>query len=276
MSDTRSKVLAVIPVRIGSKRTPRKPLKEIAGLTVLERAWRQVNRADSLSRVVIATDSREIEDTARAFGAEVLMTSEELTTGTARVAAAWQMLKEDEEWDIVVNIQGDMPFIHQDIIDGAVGLLQSGRSRTQSGSTKFSITTAAAAIFEEKIFHSPSVVKVVFGSNGEAFYFSRAAIPFSRDGERLKDIDSDRDILGFRHIGVYVFLPEILEFYLNAPNSMLEIVEMLEQLRVLEAGYRIGVFRAESEQAKYLVDIDTPEDLEMAEKICGLFDNCAE
>ncbi len=255
-------VLVAIPARLKSTRLPEKPLKDIAGQTLLQRVWERVQRAKNVSRVVVATDSPEIETLAKSFGAEVVMTSPDITTGSARVAAAWHKLSA-EDWDIVVNVQGDMPFIRPELIDRCIETLAQAPAEV-------SMVTIATPIFDEEMFLSKNDVKVVVTSRGEALYFSRAPIPHSRDGERPERLDASgvkRTLYGFKHFGLYVYRPSVLREFELSEISALEDLEKLEQLRLLEMGYRIGVCIVEPEMTKDSVEVDTPADLEKACRI---------
>ncbi len=269
-----NKVLAVIPARRASTRLPDKPLKLIGGKRLLERVYGLALRAKLVSRLVIATDDEDIFRMARDLGAEVIMTSVDCATGTERVAAARAALG-DGDWDAVVNIQGDMPFLEPSLIDATISLLTTPRSH---GAPPFEMTTLATPIFDQQSFTSASTVKVVVSELSQALYFSRAPIPHSRDG--VRPVLSGRDaaqavgptVFGLKHIGLYVFSPSVLRFFVESKATMLEGVEMLEQLRALEAGFRIGVFQADPDLTKFSLEIDTPADLERAQKIALEFD----
>ncbi len=259
------RVLAVIPSRFASSRLPGKPLKQIAGKTMVRRVWEQACKARLLSQVVVATDSDAIAEEIRALGGDALMTDEALTTGSARVAVCAEELAKRagssaaEYWDLIVNIQGDMPFVPPQLIDAAVAFMQSAPER-------FDVGTIATPLTDEAQFNSPSVVKVVVDRLSRALYFSRAPIPHSRDGRRLEMPDgSGRVCHGFKHLGLYLFRPQALLRFIALPTSELEDIEKLEQLRILDAGGSIGVLILEPELTAGLVEVDTPEDLQRAE-----------
>ena len=249
-------VLVAIPARLRSTRLPEKPLKDIAGKTLLQRVWERANMAKNVSQVVVATDSPEIETLAQSFGAKVVMTSPEITTGSARVAAAWHALS-SEDWDIVVNVQGDMPFIRAELIDRCIETLARAAAEV-------AMVTIATPIFDEEMYLSKNDVKVVVSERGEALYFSRAPIPHSRDGNRLSRTDANgelKPLYGYKHFGLYVYRPSVLREFEHSEISPLEDLEKLEQLRLLEMGHRIGVCVVEPELTKDSVEVDTPQDL---------------
>lgn len=245
-----NKVLAVIPVRLGSTRLARKPLAEIAGKTMVQHVWESCQKSEQISRCVVATDSEEIVENLKSFSADYVMTSSDIPSGSARVAATLKELGDD--WDIVLNVQGDMPSINSKLIDESVLFFKENYER-------FSMTTVAAPIYEEEDYLNPSKVKVVLGDNNQALYFSRSPIPHSRDGHKLKD-SSGRELYSHRHIGLYLYKPEMLSVF-EEGESTLEEIERLEQLRVLERGISIGVKVVDQGLLEGLVEVDTAEDL---------------
>ena len=266
-ASTREQVLAVIPARLASTRLPEKPLKDIAGKTLVQRVWERARSAQSLDRVVVATDSDEIANEVARFGGEVVMTSPELTTGSARVAAAARILAGGESavtaWRTVVNVQGDMPFIKGELIDRCVDFLHAKGDR-------FGMVTIATPILDENMYRSPMDVKVVVGAGSRALYFSRAPIPHSRDGNRLEEIapnGTKRTVFGYKHFGLYVYSPNVLSDFERSDMSTLEDIEKLEQLRLLEMGHTIGVCIVESDLTAGSIEVDTPEDLERSRQL---------
>jgi 3-deoxy-manno-octulosonate cytidylyltransferase (CMP-KDO synthetase) len=252
-----SGAVAIIPVRMSSQRLPGKPLAEISGQTLVERVWRKASQCQTVSQVYVATDSEEIAEVVGAFGAEVVMTASSITTGSQRVAKAAQALGITSE--LIVNVQGDMPFIDPELIDRTVELARA--------TPRWGMVTAATPIVEEAAFHSNSVVKVVIGGRGDALYFSRAAVPASRDGDRLRWTEESGEVIsiyGYKHFGLYVFRPEVLNEFDSDELTPLESVEKLEQLRLLEQGVRIGVYVAHSRLTAQSIEVDTPADLAAA------------
>lgn len=267
MNTNNLNVLAVIPARLGSTRLSQKPLREINGKTLIQRVWEQASKSKLISKVVIATDSEEIIRCASEFGAEAIMTSAELASGSARVASALTLMNKIE-WDIVINVQGDMPLISPELIDKAVEFLNLNKEQ-------FSIATIAAPILDKENFLSSNVVKVVINQKSEAMYFSRSPIPFSRDAMLMDwDVVGKRvsGIYGFKHFGLYLFTPKGLEAFSTNSIGVLDQVEKLEQLKPLEEGYKIGVLIVDPALTETSVEVDTAEDLKRASELAKLLD----
>jgi 3-deoxy-manno-octulosonate cytidylyltransferase (CMP-KDO synthetase) len=245
-----SAVLGVIPARLGSERLPRKPLHVIAGRPLIEWVWRRVSAFTALDSLVVATDSEEVASACGAFGAAVALTSAAHRTGTERVAevAASQGAG---RYDVVVNIQGDEPFVTEAQVAGAVAMVRGG----------WDIGTVAAPVATLQAWHDPSVVKVVRNAAGGALYFSRAPIPHMRGGEPSAEELASAGWL--RHIGVYAYSPAALARWAALPEGDLESWERLEQLRPLAAGLGIGVALAAASEG----GIDTPEDAARAAEL---------
>jgi 3-deoxy-manno-octulosonate cytidylyltransferase (CMP-KDO synthetase) len=240
-------VLGVIPARLASTRLPRKPLHPIAGRPLLEWVWRGVRGLEIFDAVVIATDSPEVERAARAFGATVELTRAEHPSGTDRVAEVARRA----EWrgfPVIVNVQGDEPFVRADHLQAAVDLVRGG----------WEVGTVAAPIATEAEWREPAVVKVARGDDGRALFFTRAPVPFSRDA--APDFASGAYL---RHVGVYAYAREALLRWVALPEGALERIERLEQLRALAAGIRIGVAVGEPAEG----GVDTPADALRAERI---------
>ncbi|MFT4762399.1 MAG: 3-deoxy-manno-octulosonate cytidylyltransferase (CMP-KDO synthetase) [Saprospiraceae bacterium] len=247
---TTNKVLGIIPARYDSSRFPGKVLVDIAGKSMIQRVYEQAKKATSLTEVVVATDDERIFQAVEAFGGQTVFTDKNHQSGTDRCA---EVLKFDhfQNFDIVINIQGDEPFIQPEQIDKAVLFLQKN--------TAFNIATLAKKIKETQALFSPNVVKVVFGNAQNALYFSRNAIPYLRD-EQLGNWLQKAEF--YKHIGLYAFRKNTLEAIAKLPVGRLENWEKLEQLRWLENGCSIGVEITELET----IGIDTPEDLALAIK----------
>jgi 3-deoxy-manno-octulosonate cytidylyltransferase (CMP-KDO synthetase) len=242
--------LAVIPARLGSTRLPRKPLHIIAGRPLVEWVWRRVIAADLFDQTVIATDSDEIADHARSFGALVEMTSPAHPSGTDRVAEVAARIPY-QKYPVIVNIQGDEPFVEPAHLSAAVGLVRDDG---------WDVGTVASKITDRDEWRSPTVVKVVRRQDGGALYFSRAPIPHVRDTEPgAAEFDSGHFL---RHIGVYAYTADALRQWVALPEAPLEQFERLEQLRPLAAGLRIGVAVANSAET----GVDTLEDALRAEQ----------
>lgn len=254
-----STCLAIIPARLKSTRLPEKPLKDIGGKLLIQRVWEQAKRATSLTEVVLATDDPSIAEAAKKFGATVLMTSASHLTGSDRVAEATEiMAQRGKRFDLIANVQGDMPFINPQVIDRTVAALAESTS-------DFGMSTVATPILTEGEFLRPSAVKVVIGANGAALYFSRAPIPHVREPDGLEI--SEQTPYGFKHLGLYVFRPQTLAALHTLEQSLPEQREKLEQLRALSNGIRIKVAVVSPELLREQVEVDTPEDLERAREI---------
>ena len=235
--------LAVIPARLGATRLPRKPLRLLAGTPIVIRTWERVRTMSVAERCVIATDSVEVAEAARAAGAECVMTREEHPSGTDRVAEV-AALPAFARYDVVVNVQGDEPFVSEQAVRGAAEMV------TRHG---FDLGTVAARA-DAAILATPHVVKVVCADDGRAMYFSRAPIPFLREQAEA----GVQRALVRQHIGVYAYARAALQRWVALPPHPLEQVERLEQLRPLAAGLAMGVALVESAPAS---GIDTEDDL---------------
>jgi len=238
--------LVVIPARLGALRLPRKPLRLLSGLPLIVRVWQRISEMNVADAVVVATDDDSVVSVAEKAGADCVLTSDQHTSGTERVAevAAQPRFR---KFTTIVNVQGDEPFIGAGAVRGAAQLVSSG---------KFPLGTAASRASAE-ILDTPSLVKVVVAADGRAMYFSRAPIPFLRDqADRAAQAECT-----LQHIGVYAYSRDALQQWVALPPHPLEIVERLEQLRPLAAGLPIGVAVSGEAPAS---GIDTEEDLERA------------
>jgi 3-deoxy-manno-octulosonate cytidylyltransferase (CMP-KDO synthetase) len=233
-------IVGVIPARYASVRFPGKPLASLAGKPMVVRVWEAANEASRLDRAVVATDDERIAAAVRAAGGEAILTSTEAPSGTDRLAEAARSIPADA----YVNVQGDEPLMSPANIDRAVETLLADSHRE--------ISTIALPMPAGEA-PDPNVVKVAIARDGHALYFSRAAIPFPRQGE-----PSYR-----KHLGIYAYRAATLQRLAALPPSPLERAESLEQLRWLEAGYTIWVGEAASDS----IGVDTPEDLARAEVI---------
>jgi 3-deoxy-manno-octulosonate cytidylyltransferase (CMP-KDO synthetase) len=246
------KAVVIIPARYNSSRFPGKPLATLKGKTLIQNVYDQASSASRIDSVIVATDDSRIFDTVKKFGGSVLMTSPDHACGTDRIAE----VARDLECDIVVNVQGDEPFIRPEMIDDTVQLLLEDEAA--------SISTLAVRIDNEDEIVDPNVVKVVTDDRGYALYFSRSPIPYFRD--EWKDLQSitlqqEKTVL-FKHIGVYGYRKESLLNFTAMEKKWLEEMEKLEQLRALAAGMKIKV----KETAFNTFGIDTIEDLRKAEE----------
>jgi 3-deoxy-manno-octulosonate cytidylyltransferase (CMP-KDO synthetase) len=239
------KKIIVIPARYASTRLPGKPLIDIEGKSLLQRVYDGACRSKLSDGTLIATDDERIKKAALAFGAEVIMTDPSLPSGTDRVFAAIQ----DKEADLVVNLQGDEPFIEPSIIDQLFSTLEEG---------DVAMATLCCPITDESEYRNPNTVKVVLDNSGFALYFSRSPIPYLKTPNFKFQIPN----VVYKHIGIYGFTRSFLEQFVALPKSPLEEAESLEQLRVLENGYRIRVLATDYNG----FGIDTEADLLRAEE----------
>jgi 3-deoxy-manno-octulosonate cytidylyltransferase (CMP-KDO synthetase) len=239
-------VLAVIPARLGATRLPRKPLRLLGGAPLVVRVWERLTALAIAERVVVATDSDEVARVTQAAGAECVLTDPRHPSGTDRVAEV-AARPEYKTFNVIVNVQGDEPFLPGDATRAATDLVASG---------SFPLGTAAVPA-HPSVLEVPDVVKVVRGDDARALYFSRAGIPFLRDGNDR----STRDTMILQHLGVYAYTRDALARWVALPPHALERVEKLEQLRPLAAGMRMGVAVVEEEAPR---GIDTEEDLRLA------------
>lgn len=246
---SQKKFLAIIPARYASTRFPGKPLAMLGGMTVVERVYRQVSKV--CDRAVVATDDERILDAVIKAGGNAVMTSSSHRSGTDRCMEAYRTI--GEHFDVVINVQGDEPFISPQQINALKSCFDSPETQ---------IATLVKPFKEEDGFEAiqnPNSPKVVIDRNFNALYFSRSVIPYVR-GKDPKQWPSCHTF--YKHIGIYAFLPEVLEQITSIPQGELEKAESLEQLRWLENGYRIKVGISNIET----IGIDTPEDLKKAEE----------
>ncbi|WNO61195.1 3-deoxy-manno-octulosonate cytidylyltransferase [Rheinheimera sp. MMS21-TC3] len=239
--------VVIIPARYASSRLPGKPLADIAGKSMIQRVYQQVLLSGA-SQVVVATDDARIEAEVLGFGGDVCLTSTEHNSGTERLAEVVSRLQLAPD-TVVVNVQGDEPFIPPSIIKQVATNLAS--------QTKAKMATLAVAIASMDEVTNPNVVKVVCDQQGYALYFSRSAIPFDRDHAFTEQIATHYR----RHIGIYAYRAEFINRYIQWPASLLEQIECLEQLRVLWQGEAIHVATAIETPA---VGVDTAADLAAA------------
>ncbi len=239
-------IIAIIPARFASTRFPGKPLAMLAGKPVIEHVYEQVGQV--LSEVWVATDNSRIYDAVIAFGGKAVMTRADHKSGTDRIEEAAEKI--NSKADVIVNVQGDEPFIQPSQIETLCGLFDNPTTQ---------IATLGKPFDSMDAVRNPNSPKIVTDNNGFALYFSRSVIPFVRGKE------PDTWLMQFpflKHLGIYAYRREVLREVTSLPMSTLEKAESLEQLRWLQNGYRIrvGITNVET------VGIDTPEDLKRAEK----------
>ena len=240
------KFMAIIPARYASTRFPGKPLAVLGGKTVIQRVYEQVSSV--LSEVYVATDDQRIYDCVEGFGGKAVMTREDHKSGTDRIEEAVEKIGTDA--DVIINVQGDEPFIQPSQVDTLMHLFDA--PETQIGTL--------GKLFESmEAVENPNSPKIVTDNRGFALYFSRSVIPYIRGIER-NDWFGQYPFL--KHLGIYAYRREVLAEVTRLPQSSLEKAESLEQLRWLQNGYRIRVGLTDVET----IGIDTPEDLQRAEQ----------
>lgn len=243
--------VAIIPARYASTRFPGKPLVDIGGKTMIQRVYDQVSKV--LDDVYVATDDKRIFDKVRSFGGKVIMTSDAHRSGTDRCYEAFTKL---EDWfDVVINVQGDEPFIQPEQIEALKNCFADDETQIATLVKKITDKDGVEVLF------NPNSPKVVIDKQNNALYFSRSPIPYKR-GSDEKNWMAEHDY--YKHVGVYAYRSEVLSQIVQMPPSKLELAESLEQLRWLENGLKIKAGFTDVET----VGIDTPEDLE---KIKGMF-----
>lgn len=239
MADSgKTKVLGAIPARYASERYPGKPLAMIGAKPMVQWVYEAAKKCEDLDHVVIATDDERIREAVEAFGGEVLMTSTDHRSGTDRLA---EVADYYSDYEVIVNIQGDEPGIEPELIGGV--------ARLKVKHPEWEVTTAARVFQHGEDPLIPDRVKVVLSRNCRALYFSRSLLPFPR-GKTEQPV--------YLHLGIYAYQRDFLLRFHTLPESLLEQTEMLEQLRVLENDFAIGVHVCEGS----LPAVDTPEDLQ--------------
>ncbi|MFZ2386072.1 MAG: 3-deoxy-manno-octulosonate cytidylyltransferase [Candidatus Omnitrophota bacterium] len=233
-------VIGVIPARYASSRLEGKVLADILGKPMIQHVWERAHRAKLLDDLLVACDDERVAEAVKRFGGKAVMTAKAHTCGTDRIAEVVYPL----DVKAVVNIQADEPLLHPVMIDQLAQALLTGDSAVMA--------TLAKRIEKESEINDPNVVKVVLDRNNQAIYFSRAAIPHRAANSEVASPAY------YKHIGMYGYTKDFLFTYKNMPPSSLEKIEKLEQLRVLESGYRIKVIETRYET----VSVDTAEDLE--------------
>ncbi len=234
-------ILCVIPSRIRSTRLPRKPLSLIQGKPMVQWTYENAKRCRALAEVIVATDSSEIADVVHQIGGKTIMTDPDLPTGSDRVAA---VAKQYPQMDVIINLQGDEPFIKPRMLEQLVGPYLQGESPE--------MTTLASPLDMITDYTNPGAVKVITDLQGNALYFSRSAIPYFRASSQAPV---------YHHVGLYAYRRDFLLRYTTLPQTPLEKAESLEQLRVLEHGFKIRVCLTQERT----LEINLPEELERAQ-----------
>jgi len=240
------KIVGIIPARFASTRLMGKPLADICGKPMIQRTYESAKKSKLLSEILIAVDDEKVFQIVEGFGAKVVLTPNNISTGSDRIAYAARKIKAD----IIVNIQGDEPFISSKMIDEAIEPFLFD--------DKVHVSTLAKKITTVDELKSPSIPKVVFDYNNYALYFSRSPIPYVRDAKTNLERILTADL--YKHIGLYVYRKEALLEFTSLNQTDLENIEKLEQLRMLENGFKIKVVITEHES----LSVDTPKDLTAA------------
>ena len=246
--------IGIIPARYGSTRFEGKVLADLGGKPVIQHVYERAKQAKLLDDLIVACDDERVKNAVVKFGAKAVMTSPDQPTGTDRLTEVANPI----DVKVVVNIQGDEPFVQPTMIDQIVLALLNNNSKT-------GMATVIKKIEDEKELYDPNVVKVVVDKDGNALYFSRNFIPFVRDRESLGSKSILETAVFYKHIGLYGYTKDFLFTFKNLPKSRLEEAEKLEQLRALEHGYKIKTIVTKFDT----VGIDTPADLERAKELLG-------
>lgn len=239
------KALGIIPARYASSRYPGKPLVDLGGMSMIQRVYEQAKKS-SLAQVVVATDDARILEHVQQFGGQAVLTSDQHQSGTDRCHEAYHLIQ--QEFDVVVNIQGDEPFIQPQQINKIISCFSGPQDQ---------IATLIKPIKDPEELFNPNSPKVVIGAQGQALYFSRQPIPYLRG---VDPADWLTNHLFYKHIGIYGYRAEVLSRLTQLAPSLLEKAESLEQLRWLEHGFRIKTAVTDLET----IGIDTPEDMAKA------------
>jgi len=240
-------IIGIIPARFASTRLMGKPLADIGGKPLIQHTYESASKSKLIQKIIIAVDDNKVAQVCTDFGANVVLTPKDILTGSDRIA---YVVRKKKNADIIVNIQGDEPFVKGKMIDQAIEPLLFDK--------EVNVSTLVKRIETGKELKSPDIVKVVFDYNNYALYFSRSTIPYVRDAISVKKVISENEI--FKHIGLYVYRRESLLKFSKLKPTDLEMTEKLEQLRMLENGIKIKVVVTELET----IGVDTPEDLKRA------------
>jgi 3-deoxy-manno-octulosonate cytidylyltransferase (CMP-KDO synthetase) len=232
----------VIPARYNSTRFPGKPLANLLGKPLIQHVYERAKKAKKIKTIIVATDDERIEKAVKSFGGDVIMTSPNHLSGSDRISEVASKLTED----IIINVQGDEPLIEPGLIDELCNVFNN---------PDVLVATARIPIADLKDVQNPNVVKVVCDRNGFALYFSRSPIPGTRNDISIR---TQSKPVFFRHVGIYAYTRNFIMKFSSLEPTPLELQEGLEQLRILEHGYKIKVVDTEYQS----IGVDTPDDLE--------------
>lgn len=246
-------VVGIIPARYASVRFPGKPLALIAGKSLIQRTFENVKRCTSLDEILVATDDSRISEHVKKFGGSVVMTSPNCSSGTERLAEVLKNTSRFSDAEMIINIQGDEPLLQPEVIDQVVATLKTAPEAVMS--------TAIVPLTSEEEAQSFSVCKCVIDKDLHALYFSRALIPSGKSGKWQADITY------YKHLGIYGYRREFLLEYANLKPTPLQLAEDLEQLKVLEEGYKIKVAIVDTDS----IGVDKPEDIKKIERLLEVY-----
>lgn len=250
MSFESKKVCAIIPARFASTRLPGKPLVDLLGKSMIQRVYEQVEKAKLVNEIIVATDDSRIVKAVNGFQGKVVMTPEDIQSGSDRIA---YVAKNLDEAEIIINVQGDEPLLSPLMIDEAVlPLLQDD---------SIEVATLVKVITDAVDIKNPNIPKVVLDEEGYAVYFSRSPIPYFRETENHDEWLKNHTY--YKHVGLYVFRKNFLLMFTSWKESLLERAEKLEQLRIIENGYKIKAVLTKYDT----IPVDTPADVEKVKKI---------
>lgn len=241
--------IAIIPARYHSQRLPGKPILMLAGIPIVVRVWQNISSSQLISKAVVATDDQRIAETLDKHSVPYILTSPDLPSGTDRIYQA--LCKIEGDYDVIVNVQGDEPFLTANDIDKLI---------SEFDTKNFDVATFVSKISGYDDLVNPNNVKVAVSNDFRAIYFSRSPIPYLRDND-IKNWTIANNY--WKHIGVYAYRKSALKAFVASEQSALEKIEKLEQLRLLEQGYKFQCVQLN----KKLIGIDTAEDLELAESL---------
>lgn len=251
---SKKRILILIPARFASSRFPGKPLAEIHGISMIQRVWENCSKALEQGfefNTYVVTDDQKVEDHVKSFSPNVIRVDDDVISGTLRIQLAYENNFKNQNYDLVINVQGDEPLLE------SKDLVRLSKFHLESNFDIATLVKKQSGFKDE--FNDPNKVKVVLSeSTGACFYFSRAGIPFKRDSDT--NITND---YWFLHIGVYSYRPNILIQFANHSDTRLENLEKLEQLRALEMGFTIGSCPTES----VMIGVDRPEDIKKVEEV---------
>ncbi|NGX58069.1 MAG: 3-deoxy-manno-octulosonate cytidylyltransferase [Chlamydiae bacterium] len=240
---TQAQVIGIIPARYGSRRFPGKPLASIAGKSLIQRTYENAKKCSLFNHLIVATEDQRIYDHVLEFQGEVVMTSPDSPTGTERVVEALSQIQAPDD-AIIVNIQGDVPLLETLVIEEVVNLLIQNEQEVMS--------TAVVPITQEAEALDPHIVKCILDKTNHALYFSRGLIPCG---------EFRQDVVYYHHLGIYAYRKEFVRHYMTLDPTPLQMAEDLEQLKVLEHGFRIKVAIVESTS----FGVDRPQDIKRVE-----------